>query len=178
MNRKNLLTSTMARTAGVGLVASDTRAVRADRTKSPDAKRITGCCPRRFSKHAIAPCCFARTGRSAGKPTVFVHSWGTNSELWQYQNAPFIWPRLALHRLRSARSWPLEPARKLCGYDYDDPCGRSGIVTRTTRSLRGDPCRPLDGLRRDRPLPVATPLQPCSPRPLHPYGNTFSLKDP
>ena len=82
MNRKNLLTSTMARTAGVGLVASDTRAVRADRTKSPDAKNKVLSTP--FLETRDRAMLFCKDW-GAGKPTVFVHSWGTNSELWQYQ---------------------------------------------------------------------------------------------
>ena len=172
MNRKNLLTSTMARTAGVGLVASDTRAVRADRTKSPDAKNKVLSTP--FLETRDRAMLFCKDW-GAGKPTVFVHSWGTNSELWQYQML-----HLSGQGLRGCIAYDQRghgrSSQPGYGYDYDtladdlaslleqlDLCE----VTLVGHSMGcGEIVRYLS--RR---------LQPCHHAVFIGTANTFSLKD-
>jgi non-heme chloroperoxidase len=82
MNQRDLLTSTVTATAGAGLPVTDAGPVWAVPAKSTDAKNTQLFMPfLETSDHAALFC----KDWGTGKPVVFVHSWGTNSELWQYQ---------------------------------------------------------------------------------------------
>jgi non-heme chloroperoxidase len=82
MNRRNLLTSAASAAAGAALFAADPEAVWANGTRSADAEgRLL---PTPFLETRDHATLFYKDW-GAGKPVVFVHSWATNSDLWQYQ---------------------------------------------------------------------------------------------
>jgi pimeloyl-ACP methyl ester carboxylesterase len=114
MDRRNVLKSVALAAAGAGLLASSGGDVSAGTESKQTLKEKATRMPFISAKDGT-PLFYKDWG--AGKPIVFVSSWGLNSDMWQYQMTPMVNQDLrcvAYDRRGHGRS--AQPAH---GYDYD-----------------------------------------------------------
>jgi pimeloyl-ACP methyl ester carboxylesterase len=120
MNRRQLLTTTVATSAGLGAIAAGLAC--ADVAAQPAAAAASTTTPARPA--GSGPFIEARDGTrlyyldwGSGKPVVFLHAWGLNADIWEYQMVDLVDQGLrcvAYDRRGHGRS--MDPGR---GYDFD-----------------------------------------------------------